>query len=59
MDQTDPLFSPIIRELHDNYGGVSFENFADMILEKGSFQKKDHYGSKSSLWNAIGEVNNH
>ena len=38
MDQTDPLFSPIIRDLNDNYGGVSFENFADMILEKGSFK---------------------
>ena len=39
MDKTDPLFARIIKDLKNNFGGVSFSNFSEMILEKGSFKK--------------------
>ena len=39
MDETDPSFTPLISELKNKYGGVSFSNFTAMILEKGSFKK--------------------
>ena len=37
VDKTDPAFAPIIKDLKNNFGGVSFRNFSEMILEKGSF----------------------
>ena len=41
VDKTDPFFEPIIKDLKNNFGGVSFNNFSEMILKKGSLKYRN------------------